>query len=54
MSIAQEFIAAFNESYLVRWTNWLGGLTSEVFSKMLSTYLEIISYEKPKEEKEKN
>lgn len=51
--LAQEFTGAFTESYLASWTSWLGGFTSEEFSKMLSIYLGIISYENPKVEKEK-
>lgn len=51
--LAQEFTGAFTESYLASWISWLGGLTSEEFSKMLSIYLGIISYKKPTEYKVK-
>lgn len=50
--LAQEFTGAFTESYLASWTSWLGGLTLEELSKMLSIYLGIILYKKPKGGKE--
>lgn len=49
--LAQEFTGAFTESFLASWTSWLGGLTLEELSKMLSIYLGIILYKKSKGEK---